>query len=147
MEIKRTGICTHCGKLVFYDSTLSHKCHICNTNLEILPNINWEIIRHETTKEQDKYRLAYQPKYKYNQSAWTHREHIDLTYEMSGSLCPDGFDRTYQEGVVLPECPYCHGYYTKKISTGSRMLSVGLFGLGSKKVGKQWHCCLCNSDF
>lgn len=46
-----------------------------------------------------------------------------------------------------PECPYCHTRNTKRISTGSRLLSVGLFGLGSKKIGKQWHCDNCNSDF
>ena len=147
MEKERVGICKFCGNIAYYDGNLSHTCIICKTNLDILPDIEWEDIAAKTTKEKDKYRLEYQPKQKYNQSAWIHREHINLTYEMSGSICPDGFDRTYQEGVVLPECPYCHGYYTKKISTGSRMLSVGLFGLGSKKVGKQWHCCLCNSDF
>lgn len=46
-----------------------------------------------------------------------------------------------------PECPYCHGRNTWKISTGSRLLSVGLFGLGSKKIGKQWHCDNCDSHF
>lgn len=46
-----------------------------------------------------------------------------------------------------PECPYCHTRNTKRISTSSRLLSVGLFGLGSKKIGKQWHCDNCNSDF
>lgn len=29
----------------------------------------------------------------------------------------------------------------------SRVVSTGLFGLGSNKVGKQWHCSQCGSDF
>ena len=45
------------------------------------------------------------------------------------------------------ECPYCHSCNTTKISGASRWLSVGLFGIGSKKVGKQWHCKSCGSDF
>lgn len=45
------------------------------------------------------------------------------------------------------ECPYCHSHNTTKISGMSRWLSVGLFGIGSKKVGKQWHCKSCGSDF
>lgn len=45
------------------------------------------------------------------------------------------------------ECPYCHSNDTKKISTTSRVISTSLFGLGSKKLGKQWHCNSCNSDF
>lgn len=44
-------------------------------------------------------------------------------------------------------CPYCHSTNTSKIGTLSRVVSTGLFGLGSKKVGKQWHCNKCGSDF
>ena len=44
-------------------------------------------------------------------------------------------------------CPYCQSTDTKKISAGSRWLSTGLFGLASGKVGKQWHCNKCKSDF
>ena len=45
------------------------------------------------------------------------------------------------------ECPYCKSTNTQKITSGSRILSTGLFGLGSKKIGKQWHCNKCKSDF
>lgn len=44
-------------------------------------------------------------------------------------------------------CPYCGSVNVKKVSTISRMASVGFFGLSSKKVGKQWHCNNCKSDF
>lgn len=44
-------------------------------------------------------------------------------------------------------CPYCQSTNTSKISTTSRVVSVGLFGLGSKKIGKCWHCNKCGSDF
>lgn len=47
----------------------------------------------------------------------------------------------------IVECPYCHANDTKKISTTSRVISTSLFGLGSKKLGKQYHCNNCNSDF
>ena len=45
------------------------------------------------------------------------------------------------------ECPYCHSTNTSKLTTASRMISTGMFGLASKKVGKQWHCNKCGSDF
>lgn len=45
------------------------------------------------------------------------------------------------------ECPYCHADDVKKISTADRMVSTGLFGMASKKLGKQWHCNKCGSDF
>lgn len=44
-------------------------------------------------------------------------------------------------------CPYCESVDTKKISSTSRVVSVGLFGIGSKKIGKQFHCNSCKADF
>ena len=52
-----------------------------------------------------------------------------------------------QPSIPIVECPYCHSTNTKKISGTSRWLSTGLFGLSSKKIGKQWHCNDCGSDF
>ena len=45
------------------------------------------------------------------------------------------------------ECPYCHSINTSKSGTVSRMTSTAMFGLASKKIGKQWHCNSCNSNF
>ena len=44
-------------------------------------------------------------------------------------------------------CPYCQSTDTKKISGTSRFMSTGIFGLASGKIGKQWHCNKCKSDF
>ena len=44
-------------------------------------------------------------------------------------------------------CPYCKSSNVSKISTLSRAVSVELLGLASGKVGKQWHCNSCKSDF
>ena len=44
-------------------------------------------------------------------------------------------------------CPYCQSTDTKKISGTARFMSTGIFGLASKKIGKQWHCNKCKSDF
>lgn len=49
--------------------------------------------------------------------------------------------------TVIVECPYCKSTNTKKISVASRNFSIGFFGLGSSKFGKQWHCNNCDSDF
>lgn len=45
------------------------------------------------------------------------------------------------------KCPYCNSTNTKKISTLSRMGSFATFGFAGKKIGKQWHCNNCKSDF
>lgn len=44
-------------------------------------------------------------------------------------------------------CPYCKSNNISKIGVFSRSLSTELFGFGSSKIGKQWHCKNCNSDF
>lgn len=49
--------------------------------------------------------------------------------------------------IPMVECPYCHGTNTKKITYASRSLSMFLFGINSKKIGKQFHCNNCGADF
>lgn len=44
-------------------------------------------------------------------------------------------------------CPYCKSANTEKISTVSRAVSVSLVGAASGKIGKQWHCKNCGSNF
>ena len=44
-------------------------------------------------------------------------------------------------------CPYCQSTDCKKLGVVSRGISFGLFGFGSGKLGKQWHCNSCDSDF
>lgn len=48
------------------------------------------------------------------------------------------------KGVI---CPYCKSANCSKIGTLSRGFSFSIFGFGSSKVGKQWHCRNCKSDF
>lgn len=46
------------------------------------------------------------------------------------------------------ECPYCHSQDTTKISGLSKAGNVALFGIFAMgKVGKQWKCNDCKSDF
>ena len=44
-------------------------------------------------------------------------------------------------------CPYCGSTNTEKISGVSRGVSIYMLGIASPKLGKQWHCNNCKSDF
>lgn len=44
-------------------------------------------------------------------------------------------------------CPYCKSTDTEKIGTMSRAVSISLVGAASSKIGKQWHCKHCGSNF
>lgn len=54
--------------------------------------------------------------------------------------------RKWEESSKI-KCPYCNSTDTKKITATSRSLSIVAFGLGSKKLGKQFHCNKCKADF
>lgn len=69
------------------------------------------------------------------------QETVMLTH---GKAVLEGHDKGNEFGV---ECPYCHATNIRKISATSRVASTLMFGLGSKKIGKQWHCDKCGSDF
>ena len=44
-------------------------------------------------------------------------------------------------------CPFCNTTNVKKISGTSKAISILGFGILSNKIGKQWHCNDCGSDF
>lgn len=44
-------------------------------------------------------------------------------------------------------CTYCGSTNIKKIGLLNRAVSTELWGLGSKKIGKQFHCNNCGADF
>lgn len=56
---------------------------------------------------------------------------------------------TYEELVNAnkPKCPICSSTNIQKITMTKRAVSFSLFGFASSKVGKQWHCNNCKSDF
>lgn len=45
--------------------------------------------------------------------------------------------------IGVPKCPTCGSTNIRKISTGERMVSVGILGLFSKKINKSFKCNSC----
>lgn len=59
----------------------------------------------------------------------------------------DSSDQISDSNKPRVTCPYCHSTNCTKISGLNRAVSIGFWGLMSKKIGKQWHCNGCGSDF
>lgn len=57
------------------------------------------------------------------------------------------FKMTQTNTSNQPHCPYCNSTNLTKVSGTSRFASTLMFGIGSKKVGKQWKCNNCKSYF
>lgn len=52
------------------------------------------------------------------------------------------------ENDLKPHCPYCNSIDLKKISGFSKVGNVALFGIfAASKVGKNYHCNNCKSNF
>ena len=66
-------------------------------------------------------------------------EHEHMEYERS--------KQEYKESLHKVQCPYCKSMNTVKISMMSTIASTAMWGLNSKKIGKQWYCNNCKSNF
>lgn len=140
-----TCFCKKCG-ILLANNIVRQKCSICGGELQ---NTNtdtnfFDIPRNNEAEEA--FVLQFQPKEQFDQMAWQHRHNVREGWYIKKAW-DDHFNFKYNPDVINVECPYCHQFWTTKIGAGSRLLSTGLFGLGSKKLGKQWHCYFCNSDF
>lgn len=49
--------------------------------------------------------------------------------------------------ICIPKCPTCGSTNIEKISFAKKAISIGGLGILSNKIGKQWHCNNCKSDF
>lgn len=52
-----------------------------------------------------------------------------------------------EENIRIPKCPTCGSTNISKIGTINRMISTGLFGLASSKIGKTHKCNNCGTTW
>ena len=81
---------------------------------------------------------------------------LDSEKDYSAFKKREQFDKDYLDGKILesnhqinlqtsntPKCPTCGSNNIRKISTGERIVSVGMLGLFSKKINKSFKCNSC----
>lgn len=61
--------------------------------------------------------------------------------EMTENVCP--YTEPRRSTPTIPRCPTCQSPNIKRITPGSRMVSVFGWGLASDKIGKQFECLKC----
>lgn len=144
--------CKKCGRLVqnsWNEEIL--RCDCCNTitspvPLEFLDGKVNVFFKDNDIKQQfiDKY-IKTSPEF--DSYLFDHREEILAKKSAE-------FDAAMAHGKALLEgksgqvtCSHCGSANVRKIGFVSRAVSAELWGLGSKKIGKQWHCNSCGSDF
>ena len=148
--------CDKCGWIWLNDDNEKDRfCEICNNKLKPVPNEyfedpNFKILLSKKMKQkliEDLVKTSPNFDQYYFDNAINIKGLRDAEYNAKmahGKAVLEGRDKGNSYGV---SCPYCKATNVKKIGVGSRLISTGLFGLGSKKIGKQWHCNKCGSDF
>lgn len=136
--------CPVCGAI---DELELDKCRYCKSQL-IRTDVEcdmfdyWDNIEEINKMLYKKYNIANNPKYDLKAV----QKRLDDEKENLSLAHSSATDPTLR-GNNLVSCPYCKSTNVRKIGMVSRGVSVGLFGLASKKIGKQWHCNQCRSDF
>ena len=168
--------CKRCGNILWqHKNEKINPCRFCGSELVEIP-IEYSVDTTYPIKEyQDEVMMTKNGRNKFLYNYIIFNPDFDIAYynnrlkniksdeewiekqEIIDSSLANGYDmrtalkhvKDAEEGIPPKpevECPYCHSHNITKISGVSRWLSVGLFGIGSKKVGKQWHCKSCGSD-
>lgn len=147
--------CKKCGRVVqeVYGRD-KQICDYCNSILEYIPKqflIGKRGIALNDELEQQFIDEYIKSSPEFDQYLFDHRDEDLAQRRMAdeaklahGKAVMEGTDKGNPYGIT---CPYCKATNIRKIGIVSRSVSAGLFGLGSKKIGKQWHCNNCGSDF
>lgn len=153
VDINKAMICPKCGMdYAGYgeDSDIIYlNCRICNT-----PIVPTDLTGSELTayvcdgsvsdEETDRREAEVANKYGNNQFSWEAFELRLAKIKAENDACskPKLVSQTPQVA-----CPYCKSTNVKRISALNRAGSIIGFGILSNKIGKQWHCNSCNSNF
>ena len=125
-------ICPVCRSLYPEDFT---KCDKCDEEL-----IDNEVYKKWNDNQRNKYMKKYKSKYNSNSSSVTiSKASMPVQSALKTSL-------TNQQANI-PTCPTCGSTNVRPISTLNRAVSIGVFGLFSSKIGKNYECLDCKSKW
>jgi len=126
--VVRLKYCKKCGSITYVSDTDTRRCFCCNSPYYFIP---------------DEYLVEDKVIFKKGMEERFIKEVIEPSPELDPELYKNRdiiiANRHEESGLDRIK--------VRKIGAVSRMVSGSLFGLGSSKIGKQWHCNGCGSDF
>ena len=156
--------CNNCGKVRMSSvNKIGDKCLTCETGTFIGTGIDYDMVYAEVIEEYKKAHNGDYPSLKTTDEMLREKYFYGKLDGSSNSAAvgkreysesPEGIEeqnqqtrkwmRSQQNGNVgVPKCPTCGSTNIRKISTGERMVSVGILGLFSKKINKSFKCNKC----
>lgn len=146
--------CKRCGRLIqdgFGDNDeTSYYCDCCNSityrvPTEFLISDSVPIIKSELKQQFINDYIKTSPEF--DQYLFDHRDEILAKQSAEFDAKMEHGKAILEEGSRTPKCTYCGSTNIRKIGLLNRAISIELWGLGSKKIGKQFHCNHCGADF
>ena len=131
--------CPKCNGKYFDDDEYCSEC-----NIQLIDNNEYNEILAElqmmTPEERNKhqYEKRYRIAYKYNYCYGNSRGISSVSAPPSS---------TVNKETNIPTCPTCGSTNVKHISTLNRAVSIGVFGLFSSKIGKNYECLHCKAKW
>ena len=147
-------ICKSCGAISFNKEDI---CPVCNIPLIAVPFFTGRKIDNLGGEDRDKYIEEITGQKLNPIMVQKRKDYLKKIYKEQKEILQKRIRKSeesrineYQQKYLAEHnihCPYCNSTNVTKIGTVNRAVSVGMFGLASKKLGKQWHCNICGSDF
>ena len=135
------GYCPKCGNVTFIE-TKNEKCNCCNTNLLPTPyTMNEYLFGNSIDVNIDKKIFDEYIKGNSQFDEELYRSRINKEKLLQQAT----FDK--QRESNKPKCPTCGSTNVKHISTLNRAVSIGVFGLFSSKIGKNYECLNCKAKW
>ena len=134
--------CPKCNGKYFDDDEYCSECNIALVDNkeynEILAEL--QMMTYEEL-EKHKYDKRYRVAYKYN---YSHGSISGSSYTSKTSM---PVKQSINSTSNIPTCPTCGSTNVKHISTLNRAVSIGVFGLFSSKIGKNYECLNCKAKW
>ena len=147
-------ICKSCGAISFNKEDI---CPVCNIPLITVPFFTGRKIDNLGGEDRDKYIEEITGQKLNPIMVQKRKDYLKKIYKEQKEILQKRIRKSeesrineYQQKYLAEHnihCPYCNSSNVTKISTVNRAVSVGMFGIASKKLGKQLHCNSCGSDF
>ena len=139
-------VCQHCQTYFFTDLEETNCCPHCNSQLEMSD------ITYENYKSMPKVKKCKNCKRKYPKifikCPKCNQQLIKLSTENKQldkqvNEIRKEIQEHQEKQSNIPKCPTCGSTNVKHISTLNRAVSIGVFGLFSSKIGKNYECLNC----
>lgn len=143
--------CKKCGRIAQEEYNENEQiCDYCNSIMQYIPKqflIGKRGIALNKDLEQQFIDEYIKSSLEFDQYLFDHRDEDLFNRRMENNAKLEHGKAILEEQNRSPKCTYCGSTNIRKIGLLNRAISTELWGLSSKKIGKQFHCNHCGADF